>query len=179
MTAEGHLADGRSISVPLSLACYKNRGVARLGVSRFVTIKPTHGNNSPTRNSALATTRHAVFGAVLFGKNYRPPSLAGRSGLASGMGNRRTNGASLSKHALITSRVEGLDKWLFEGWFLLSTLVSGSLFSIHRWPRALFQRLSIPDHAFAGIAGEFEILGQFERIRGTGILAQSAEHAPA
>jgi hypothetical protein len=53
------------------------------------------------------------------------------------------------------------------------------LLSVHRWQWTFFQSLSIPDHAFPGIAGEFEILGQLERIGGAGIFAEPAEHAPA
>jgi len=43
--------------------------------------------------------------------------------------------------------------------------------------RAFFQGLAIPNPALASVAGEFEILGQFERIHGTGVLAKAAEHA--
>jgi hypothetical protein len=42
-----------------------------------------------------------------------------------------------------------------------------------------FQRLAIPDPALTSIAGEFEILRKFERVHGTGVLAEAAEHAAA
>ena len=40
---------------------WRNRTTARLGSVRFVTMKPTRGNNSPKWNSTLATTLRAVF----------------------------------------------------------------------------------------------------------------------
>src|SRR5260370_36162397 len=45
--------------------------------------------------------------------------------------------------------------------------------------RTFFQRLAIPDPAFASIAGEFEILRKFERVDGTGVRAEAAKHAAA
>ena len=45
------------------------------------------------------------------------------------------------------------------------------------WP--LFQHLAIPYRAFASVIGQFEILGQLQRVGGTGVLAQPAEHAAA
>src|SRR6202451_2585734 len=43
----------------------------------------------------------------------------------------------------------------------------------------LFPRLAFRDGSFAGIAGELEVLGQFQRIHGTGVLAEPTEHATA
>ena len=40
-----------------------------------------------------------------------------------------------------------------------------------------FQAMAIPNRAFAAVAGHFEILRQFQAIRGAGIFAQAAEHA--
>ena len=45
--------------------------------------------------------------------------------------------------------------------------------------RALFQRLAVPYPSLARVAGELEILGEFQRIRRARILAQPAEHAAA
>ena len=42
-----------------------------------------------------------------------------------------------------------------------------------------FQRRAIPDPALARVAGQFEILREFERIGGTRVFAQSAEHTAA
>ena len=53
------------------------------------------------------------------------------------------------------------------------------LLLILRRLRTFFQRLAVPDPAFAGVAGEFEILREFERVDGTGIFAEAAEHAAA
>src|SRR2546426_2240880 len=53
------------------------------------------------------------------------------------------------------------------------------LFPILRRLRALLQHLAVPDSAFAGVVGQLEVLGQLQRVRGTGVLAQSAEHAAA
>jgi hypothetical protein len=54
-----------------------------------------------------------------------------------------------------------------------------SLSLVQRGLWTFFQRLAIPDPAFARIAGEFEILRQFESVGGTRIFAQPAEHAAA
>src|SRR5271155_4595905 len=40
-----------------------------------------------------------------------------------------------------------------------------------------FEHLAVPDGAFAGVAGQLEILRQLERVHGAGILAEAAEHA--
>jgi hypothetical protein len=53
------------------------------------------------------------------------------------------------------------------------------LFFILRGLRTLFQGFAIPYPAFAGIAGEFEILREFERVDGTGVFTEAAEHAAA
>src|SRR5260370_23727647 len=53
------------------------------------------------------------------------------------------------------------------------------LLSAHGRLRTLFQRLEGPDHAFAGVVRELEILGKFERIGRASIFAQTAEHATA
>lgn len=53
-----------------------------------------------------------------------------------------------------------------------------SLF-IESWLRTFFQRLTIPDPTFASVAGEFEILREFERVDWTSIFAQATEHAAA
>src|SRR5260370_27691996 len=53
------------------------------------------------------------------------------------------------------------------------------LLPVGRGLRTLVQRLAIPDPAFASIAGQFEILRKFERVDGTGVLAEAAEHAAA
>src|SRR5712691_6277748 len=53
------------------------------------------------------------------------------------------------------------------------------LLPVWRGLRTLFQRLAIPDPAFASIAGKFEILRTFERVDGTGVFAETAEHAAA
>jgi len=53
------------------------------------------------------------------------------------------------------------------------------LLFIQRGLRTFFERLAVPDPAFAGVAGEFEILGKFEGVDGTGVFAKPAEHAAA
>jgi hypothetical protein len=50
---------------------------------------------------------------------------------------------------------------------------------ILRGLRALFQGFAVPDPAFAGIAGEFEILREFEGVNGASVFAEAAEHAAA
>jgi hypothetical protein len=45
--------------------------------------------------------------------------------------------------------------------------------------RTFFQSLAVPDPALAAVAGQLEILRQFQRVGGTRILAQPAEHAAA
>src|SRR5581483_2759815 len=42
-----------------------------------------------------------------------------------------------------------------------------------------FSSVSVPDGAFACVVGEFEILGQFQRVRRARVLAKTAEHAAA
>src|SRR2546426_4799539 len=53
------------------------------------------------------------------------------------------------------------------------------LFPILRRLRTLLQHLAIPDGAFAGVVGQLEVLGQLQRVGGTGVLAQAAKHAAA
>ena len=53
------------------------------------------------------------------------------------------------------------------------------LFFVLRGLRALFQRFAVPDPALAAVAGQFEILGEFEGVDGAGIFAEAAEHAAA
>src|SRR6266852_8519572 len=53
------------------------------------------------------------------------------------------------------------------------------LLSVHGGLRTLFERLEVPDHAFASVVRELEILGKFERISRASIFAQAAEHATA
>src|SRR5713226_936572 len=60
-----------------------------------------------------------------------------------------------------------------------AALRGGELLSVHGRLRTLFERLEIPDHAFAGVVRELEILGKFERIGRASIFAQAAEHATA
>src|SRR5260370_1070527 len=43
---------------------------------------------------------------------------------------------------------------------------------------SLFEAVTIPNRAFAGEVGHFEILCQFQRIHGASIFAKAAEHAP-
>lgn len=45
--------------------------------------------------------------------------------------------------------------------------------------RAFFESLAIPDPALARIAGQFEILSEFESVGGTSVFAKAAEHAAA
>jgi hypothetical protein len=45
------------------------------------------------------------------------------------------------------------------------------------WRRAYFEAMAIPDCAFAGVGGHFEILGEFEAIGWAGVFAEAAEHA--
>src|SRR6202035_6191165 len=52
-------------------------------------------------------------------------------------------------------------------------------FSVLRRLRTLLQRFAVPDPAFAGVAGEFEVLGEFEGVDGTSVFAEAAEHAAA
>src|ERR1035438_6630281 len=40
-----------------------------------------------------------------------------------------------------------------------------------------FEHLAIPDGAFAGVAGQFEVLRQLERVHRASVFAQPAEHA--
>ena len=49
-------------------------------------------------------------------------------------------------------------------------LVNGGL-------RTMFKRLPVPDHTFAVVACQFEILREFERIGRACVFAQTAEHA--
>src|SRR5208337_4759479 len=53
------------------------------------------------------------------------------------------------------------------------------LFPILRRLRAFFQHLAVPDGAFAGVSGEFEILSQLQGIDRTSVLAQPAKHTAA
>src|SRR5580704_8750598 len=53
------------------------------------------------------------------------------------------------------------------------------LLLVKRGLRPLLKRLAVPDHAFARIVREFEILCEFERIHRARILAQPAKHTPA
>jgi len=57
--------------------------------------------------------------------------------------------------------------------------ISGSLFAVDRRLGAFFKRLQVPNHAFASVVSELEILGQFESIGRTGIFAEAAKHAAA
>jgi hypothetical protein len=59
------------------------------------------------------------------------------------------------------------------------TAESWRLLLVLRRLRTFFQRLAIPDPAFASVAGEFEILREFEGIDGTSVLAEATEHAAA
>ncbi len=54
-----------------------------------------------------------------------------------------------------------------------------ALLPVNRGVRTLLERLAIPDHALAGVAREFEILGEFEGVGRARIFAQTAEHAAA
>ena len=45
--------------------------------------------------------------------------------------------------------------------------------------RSTLECLTVPDHAFAGVVGEFEILRELKGIGWTGIFAESTEHAAA
>src|ERR1700722_2291950 len=58
-------------------------------------------------------------------------------------------------------------------------LTAAILLFILRGLRTLFQRFAVPDPALAGVAGEFEILGEFEGVDGAGVFAEAAEHAAA
>jgi hypothetical protein len=53
------------------------------------------------------------------------------------------------------------------------------LFLVHGGQGTFFQRLAIPDHIFAAVVRQLKILRQFERVRGTRVFAQPAEHTPA
>src|SRR5271157_4855871 len=53
------------------------------------------------------------------------------------------------------------------------------LLSVHGGLRTLLKRLAVPDHAFAGVVRELEILGEFERIGRASIFAEAAEHTAA
>ena len=53
------------------------------------------------------------------------------------------------------------------------------LFAVQGGLRTALQRLEVPDHAFAIVAGELEILSEFEGIGGAGIFTEAAEHAAA
>lgn len=43
----------------------------------------------------------------------------------------------------------------------------------------LLESLEVPNHSFARVAGEFEVLRQFEGIGGASIFAKAAEHTAA
>src|ERR1700722_3842065 len=60
-----------------------------------------------------------------------------------------------------------------------SAISAVQLLFILRGLRTFFQRLAIPDPAFAGVAGEFKILREFESVDGTGVFAEATEHAAA
>src|SRR5207244_11883365 len=45
--------------------------------------------------------------------------------------------------------------------------------------RTLLQHLAVPDGAFAGVAGELEVLSELKGIGRTGVLAEAAKHAAA
>ncbi len=49
---------------------------------------------------------------------------------------------------------------------------------VRGWARPFFEHLAVPDRALARETGELKILCKFQRIHRTGILAQTAEHAP-
>src|SRR6267378_2073089 len=53
------------------------------------------------------------------------------------------------------------------------------LLSVHGGLRTLLERLQVPDHAFARVVRELEILGEFKGIGRASIFTQTAEHASA
>src|SRR6266478_5075542 len=55
----------------------------------------------------------------------------------------------------------------------------GRLLSVDGGLRTLLERLEVPDHAFACVVREFEILGEFKGVGRASIFAQAAEHATA
>src|SRR5437879_1970820 len=61
----------------------------------------------------------------------------------------------------------------------LKVPTTSCLLPILRRLRPSFQRFAVPDGAFAGVVGQLEILGQFQRVGRTGVLAQPAKHAAA
>src|SRR6266853_252538 len=58
-------------------------------------------------------------------------------------------------------------------------LGEGRLLSVHGGLRTLLERLEVPDHAFARVVRELEILGEFKGVGRASIFAQAAEHATA
>src|SRR5258707_11079048 len=60
-----------------------------------------------------------------------------------------------------------------------AALWGGVLLSVHGRLRTFFERLEVPNHAFASVVRELEILGKFERIGRASIFAQAAKHAAA
>jgi len=53
------------------------------------------------------------------------------------------------------------------------------LFAVLRGLGTFFERLAIPDPTFASVAGQLEILREFESVDRTGIFTEAAEHAAA
>src|SRR3981189_2306948 len=74
-----------------------------------------------------------------------------------------------------------------QNWLLRSRTPPGNqphlgerlLLSVHGGLRTLLQRLQVPDHAFARVVRELEILCEFKRVGRTSIFAQAAEHTTA
>ena len=60
-----------------------------------------------------------------------------------------------------------------------SHLREGLLLSVHGGLRTLLERLQVPDHAFARVVRELEILGEFKSVGRASIFTQPAEHASA
>jgi hypothetical protein len=58
-------------------------------------------------------------------------------------------------------------------------LGEGLLLSVHGGLRTLLERLEVPDHAFASVVRELEILGEFKGVGRASIFAEAAEHATA
>jgi hypothetical protein len=60
-----------------------------------------------------------------------------------------------------------------------AVMIARELLLVLRRLRTFFQGLAVPDPAFSGVAGEFEILREFEGIDGACVFAEAAEHAAA
>src|SRR6266849_2932594 len=95
--------------------------------------------------------------------------LGKRRNDAYGEGELRTGFAKVSSRRSVEEDAAGNQPHLREG----------RLLSVNGGLRTLLERLEVPDHTFARVVRELEILGEFKGVGRTSVFAQAAEHATA